>query len=94
MDKCIIVDCCNFRKKSLELNGVYLDEKLFKVLKRWQNPGTGIDTTDPERYLNYLNEIQDCLIRTMMYDPDQKELISELLEKLILIKDDIKSFVR
>jgi hypothetical protein len=76
----------------LEINGIVLSEQTLNVLKRWQSSGGFSAPCDPERYIEYLNDIQDYLTRVMLMDGDTL-CIAEILTKLILIKDDLKLLI-
>jgi len=78
---------------NIEINGIALPEQVQNVLKRWQSPGGFSTPSDPERYVEYLNDTQDCLIRVMLENTSEMQLIADLLTKLICIKDDLKLMI-
>ncbi len=77
---------------SIEINGILLSASAQDTLKRWQKSGTLNSPSDPERYIEYLNDAQDCLTRIMLEESNM-QVIAEVLTKLILIKDDLKLLI-
>jgi hypothetical protein len=78
---------------TVEINGVQLDENLIHTLKRWQKSSSTKEKSDPERYIEYLNETQDCLTRIMLENSLETQIIADLLTKLICIKDDLRLLI-
>lgn len=75
----------------IEINGIKLCRETQTILKRWQIGGNS-HKSDPELYVEYLSETQDCLTRLMLESGKEVNEISNLLTKLIQIKDDLKIF--
>ncbi|MDU1904559.1 MAG: hypothetical protein E6772_07225 [Dysgonomonas sp.] len=78
---------------AIEINGVVLSDTILSILSNWQDSGSQMDKTTPERYIDYLNDAQDYLIHSMLENGNPNNRVGELLEKLILIKDDLKLLV-
>ncbi len=79
--------------ETLEVNGIRLDEKLISLIKRWQCSGNTMQKSDPERYIDYLDNIQDFLIRSLIDNGTDRNSVMDLLEKLMLIKDELSFLV-
>ncbi len=78
---------------AIEVNGIALSSDTQDILKRWQNSNSQTQKSDPERYVEYINDTQDCLTRVMLDNGLDMQDIAELLTKLICIKDDLKLFI-
>lgn len=78
---------------AIEVNGIALSGDAQGILKRWQNSNSQTQKSDPERYVEYINDTQDCLTRVMLDNGLDMQDIAELLTKLICIKDDLKLFI-
>jgi len=76
-----------------KVEGLNLTNGILEVLKRWQNSASKNVKSDPERYLDYLSDIQDGLIRVMLEKGSDIQDIADLLTKSICIKDDIREFI-
>lgn len=78
---------------AIEINGILLNNDTIDVLKRWQDNTGEHKRSDPERYVEYLNDTQDCLTRMMLDRGLDVQDLADLLTKLICIKDDLKQFI-
>ncbi len=78
---------------SLEINGIVLSSDAQSTLKRWQESGTPSNPSDPERYVEYLSDTQDYLMRAMSENELDMQNIANLLTKLLYIKDDLKLLI-
>ncbi|MDR1716324.1 MAG: hypothetical protein LBS20_10805 [Prevotella sp.] len=78
---------------TIEVNGITLSGEAQNVLKSWHSSGSQTQKSDPERYVEYLNDTQDCLIRVMLENGLDTQDIADLLTKLICIKDDLKLLI-
>jgi|GEM_PF-2807766 hypothetical protein len=77
----------------IEINGIVLSDQAQKVLKKWQNSESFSTPSDPELYVEYLNDTQDCLTRVMLESASDMPYIADILTKLICIKDDLKLLI-
>jgi hypothetical protein len=76
---------------TIEINSITLSGDTQEILKRWQNSSCHARPSDPELYVNYLNDTQDYLIQKMLEDGlEEQNVVADLLTKLICIKTDLK----
>ena len=76
---------------TIEINSITLTPDAQSILKRWQNSSSYGTPSDPELYVNYLNDTQDYLIQKMLEDGlEEQNVVTDLLTKLICLKTDLK----
>jgi len=63
-----------------------------EVLKTWYNYNPRIEDSPPERYVEYLMNIQDFLCR-LLEDNEYGDIVIEHISSIISIKDDLKIFI-
>lgn len=78
---------------AIVVNGISLTPDAQNVLKYWQNPGSSTEKSAPERYVEYINDVQDCLTRIMLERGLDVQDLAMHLTNLICIKDDLKLLI-
>lgn len=71
-------------KSDMVINGFKVTDNAAEVFGSWA------ETFVPERYVDYLSDMQDLLCRVMILTDEFDAQIKESLINLICIKDDFK----
>jgi hypothetical protein len=75
------------------IEGIEITPQMINALEHWYDV-LPADKCWPATYVEWLNDIQDCLTRIMIYgdSPDEKT-IKRCLSAIICIKDDLVQFI-
>ncbi len=76
----------------ITIDDTKITPEMVRILKKWQH--TNPDVSEPECFIKWLGEIQDCLCRVLVNDNEiDNKTVKDCLSHIIYIKEDLKEFI-